>query len=212
MNRGQLHSELSKLDVRTIFDIGACDFQDSISLKKQFPNAEVYAVEADPTNYEKNYMYGEQSGVHTFNFAMSDTTGIATFYPSLYEKQQRRDWRYAGSLVKPLLKPDTNEALNHTVLYDTDGIYVPTKRFDEFCEEIKVVRIDLLFIDVEGAEYKVMKSLGDIRPKLIFAETHHYQVKNFDNEIDLNQFDELMFSLGYEIVDRLQYDTLYRHK
>jgi FkbM family methyltransferase len=212
VSRGQLYSELSKLDVKTIFDIGACDFGDSIKLKKEFPNADVYAVEADPINYFRNYSQAETYGIKTFNFGMSDTTGKATFYPSLYEKQQNIDWGYAGSLVKPLLKPDTNEALNHTVIYHTEGIQIPTKRFDEFCEEINVVRIELLFIDVEGAEYKVMSSLGDIRPKLIFAETHHYQVKNFENEIDLNQFDELMFSLGYEIVDRLQYDTLYRHK
>ena len=212
MSRGKLFDELSKLDVRTIFDIGACDFQDSITLKSQYPNADVYAVEADPTNYFGNYRTAETYGVKTYNFAMSDTTGSATFYPSLYETTQKRNWRYAGSIIKPLLKPDTNEALNHTVLYDTEGIDIPTKRFDEFCEEINVYRIDLLFIDVEGAEYKVMKSLGNIRPTLIFAETAHYQLKSYDTELDLTQFDELMFSLGYEIIERLQYDTLYKLK
>lgn len=210
--RGLLYNELSKLVVKTIFDIGACDFQDSIVLKNQHPKAEVYAVEADPTNYFNNYKRAENYGIKTYNFAMSDTTGTIRFYPSLYETTQKRNWRYAGSIIKPLLKPDTNEALNHSVIYDTEGIDIPTKRFDEFCREIKVDEIDLLFIDVEGAEYKVMNSLGTIRPKLIFAETAHYEVKSFDNEINLKEFDELMFSLDYEIVERLQYDTLYRIK
>lgn len=212
MSRGQLYNELSKLDPQVIFDIGACDFGDSIVLKNRYPNCDVYAVEADPTNYSNNYRHAEAFGIKTYNFAMSDKTGVATFYPSLYETTQKRNWRYAGSIIKPLLKPNTNEALNHTVLYDTEGIDIPTKRFDEFCKEINVVRIDLLFIDVEGAEYKVLNSLGDIRPKLIFAETAHYKTKSFDNELDLDGFDDLLFSLGYEIVERLEYDTLYKIK
>jgi FkbM family methyltransferase len=208
--RGKLQQELSKLAPKVIFDIGACDFTDSISMKKQFPNAEVYAVEADPTNYERNYMYGEQLGVHTFNFAMSDQTGYITFYPSLYEIKQKREFRYAGSIIKPLLKPETNEALNHSVTYDTTGIEVKTKTFIEFCNEINVSEVDLLFIDVEGAEYKVLQATGGIKPKLIFAETAHYQTKNYETELDLNGFDELLFSMGYEIIERLQYDTLYK--
>jgi len=82
VSRGQLYSELSKLDVKTIFDIGACDFVDSIKLKKEFPNADVYAVEADPINYFRNYSQAETYGIKTFNFGMSDTTGKATFYPT----------------------------------------------------------------------------------------------------------------------------------
>lgn len=212
MSRGNLFNELSKLEPKVIFDIGACDFKDSIDLKNRYPNCELYAIEADPTNYFDNYKNAESHGIKTYNFAMSDKTGVATFYSSLYETTRKTNWRYAGSLLKPLLKPDTNEALNHSVIYDMDGIEIPTKRFDEFCKEINVVRIDLLFIDVEGAEYKVLKSLGDIRPKLIFAETAHYQTKNFDNELDLDAFDDLLSSLGYEIFERLQCDTLYKLK
>lgn len=210
--RGILYTEVSKLAPKVIFDIGACDFQDSMMMKNHFPSASIYAVEADSTNYERHHDRAEKHGISTYNFAMSDETGFVTFYPSLFETTQKRDWRYAGSIIKPLLKKDTNEALNHTVLYDTEGIEVPTKRFDEFCKEIGVDEVDLLFIDVEGAEYKVMKSLGSIRPKLIFAETAHYEVKSYDNELNLQEFDMLMDSLGYEIVERLQYDTLYRLK
>jgi FkbM family methyltransferase len=210
--RGNLHNELSKLDVKTIFDIGACNFDDSISFKLKYPNAEVYAVEADPSNYIKNYKRAEKYGVKPFHFAMSNETGYTTFYPSLFETEKKIEWRYAGSIIKPLLKPDTNESLTHRVVYDTEGIDIPTKRFDEFCEEINVVKIDLLHIDVEGAEYKVMKSLGNIRPELIFSETHHYKVKSFDNEINLEEFDDLMSSLGYDIIERLEYDTLYKKR
>ena len=212
MSRGLLYSELSKLEVRTIFDIGACDFRDSIVLKNQHRTADVYAVEADPTNYSNNYLYAETYGIKTYNFAMSDKTGTTTFYPSLYHTIHKTSFRYAGSIIKPLLKPDTNEALNHSVIYDTEGIDIPTKRFDEFCKEIDVKNIDLLFIDVEGAEYKVMNSLGEFRPKLIFSETAHYRLNNYETELNLVEFDKLMFSLGYEIVERLEYDTLYKHK
>jgi FkbM family methyltransferase len=206
------YEELKKIKPWVIFDIGACDFTDSKNYKGLFPDCDVYGVEADPTNYEKNYMFAETLGIKTFNFAMSDTNGETTFYPSLYETKQERDWRFAGSIMKPLLKPDTNEALNHTVLYDTQGIKVPTKRFDDFCKEIGVDKVDFLHIDVEGAEYKVIQSFGNMRPTLIYAETYHYEVKSYDNEMNLEQFNDLMFDMGYEIIEKMTYDTLYKLK
>lgn len=206
------YTELKKLNPKVIFDIGACDFTDSKNYKQMFPNAQVFAVEADPTNYERHSNNAQMLGVKTFNFAMSDSEGFANFYPSLTEISKGVEWRYAGSIMKPLLKPNTNEALNHTVLYDTQGIQINTKRFDQFCNEIGVDQVDFLHIDVEGAEYKVVQSFGKIRPTLIFAETYHYEVKSYANEMNLQQFNELMSSLGYEVLQRMTYDTLYQYK
>jgi FkbM family methyltransferase len=206
------YEELKKIKPKVIFDIGACDFGDSKNYKGLFPDAKVYGVEADPTNYELHSRSAEELGIKTFNFAMSDREGTITFYPSLREIDKDIDWRYAGSIMKPLLKPDTNEALNHKVTYDIDGIEIPTKRFDNFCKEINVDEVDFLHIDVEGAEYKVVQSFGDIRPKLIYAETYHYELKSYDNEMNLEEFNNLMFSMGYEILERMTYDTLYKYK
>jgi FkbM family methyltransferase len=212
MNRGLLFKELSKLDVNTILEIGACDFQDSINFKHMYPHSRVIAVEADVENYRRHHKSAEALGIETFHLAISDKDGTTTFYPSLYEKTKKIEWRYAGSILKPLLKDNSDEGINHTVLFDIKGVEVNTSRFDSFCIKNNLDEIDLLFIDVEGAEYKVMNSLGEYRPKLIFSETAHYDKKSYDNDLSLEQYDDMMFSLGYEVIERLEWDTLYKFK
>ena len=93
--------------------------------------------------------------------------------------------------------------------YDTDGYEVKTMRLDTFCELNGISEIHCIHIDVEGAEHKVLSTMGNYKPGLIFAETHHYTVKNYDNNISLTDFDSLLDSLGYKVSVRLQYDTLY---
>lgn len=212
MSRGKLYTEIFKLNPKVILEVGAYDFHDSKILKDQFPNADVYAVEADPVNYERHNESAKKHDIKTFHFAMSDTNGIIKFYPSTIETKKDIEWRVAGSIMKPLLKNGTNEGINHSVLFDMEGVDVPTKRFDDFCSEIDVDQIDFLFMDVEGAEYKVVNSFGDFRPKLIFAETAHYKLKSYDNDMNIDEFDNLMESLGYRIIERLEWDTLYKHQ
>ena len=55
-------------------------------------------------------------------------------------------------------------------------------------------------------------TLGNFRPEYIFAETQHFQVKNYDNKINLEEFNKLLESLGYQISQRFTYDTLYEKK
>ena len=191
-----------------IFDIGACDFQDSMQLKLLFPQSSVYSVEADSINYERHYQKANILGINTYNFAISDEDGETIFYPSLEETKRKIEWRYAGSILKPVLKPNTNEAIGHTVTYDTEGVKVKTKRFDTFCSEIGIIRPDYLHLDVEGAETKVVSSFGDNKPRLIFAETCNFHA--YETGTTLQEFDELMDSLGYDIITRMEFDTLYK--
>ena len=113
-----VRQKLSEISNLVLFDIGACDFSEGIGFKRTFPNSDVYSIEADKINYERHYRVANKFGVKTFNVAFSDENGTATFYPSIFETKKNIDWRYAGSIVKPLLKENTNEALNHTVTYD----------------------------------------------------------------------------------------------
>ena len=192
-----------------LFDIGACDFVSGIGFKRIFPNATVYSIEADKINYERHYRTANRFGVKPFNLAFSDTDGTTTFYPSVFETKKNVDWRYAGSIIKPLVKENSNEALNHTVTYDLNGYEVETIRIDTFCKKNNIPKIDYIHIDVEGAEDKVLSSLGRFRPLFIYAETAHFEVKSYENKLNLEQFDSFMWQLGYNVFQRFQYDTLY---
>lgn len=204
-----VRQKLSELSNLVLFDIGACDFSEGVNFKRIFPNSDVYSIEADKINYERHYRAANKNGVKTFNVAFSDENGTATFYPSIFETKKNIDWRYAGSIVKPLLKENSNEALNHTVSYDMNGYEVRTVKIDTFCIENNIPKIDYIHIDVEGAEDKVLSSMGRFKPLFIFAETAHFDKKSYDNKLNLKEFDILMEQLGYKIYERFEYDTLY---
>ena len=191
-----------------IFDIGAHNFSDSINFKRNFPNASVYAFEADVVNVEKYGKNAEDNGVKVINFAMSDVNGEATFYNS--ETLNGNEWTCSGSLMKPITKDGTKEEVCHPgLLYNTDGYLVKTIKFETFCDENKITP-NVLHIDVQGAEKSVMSAVGKYRPELIFAETCEFDT--YETNTNLKEFDDLMFSLGYEIKQRLEYDTLYINK
>lgn len=190
-----------------IFDIGAADFGHTIAFKDAFPNAMVYAFEADAENINKHlHRVSGASNVVVTPCAISDKKGEATFFPS--ENYNGQPWRYSGSLMKPIVAPGTNEETAHPGLhYDMNGVKVKTVRLDDFCKKNRIKKIDYMHIDVQGAEYKVIVGLGDLRPTYIFAETCEFET--YDTGVTLSDFDELMKEKGYKIIQRHDYDTLY---
>ena len=189
-----------------IFDIGAHNFADSINFKRSFPSADVYAFEADKINVEKHGKNAEDFGVKVVNLAVSDTNGEATFYNS--ETMNGNEWTCSGSLMKPVTKNGTNEGVHAGLLYNMEGYQVKTIKFETFCDENKI-NPNVIHIDVQGAEKNVMSAIGKYRPEIVFAETCEFDA--YETNTSLKEFDKLMISLGYEIKQRLQYDTLYVH-
>lgn len=69
----------------------------------------------------------------------------------------------------------SSDALEHGVIRTDRSIRVPTRRFDDFAAEAGVGRVDLLKIDVEGAEALVLRgmerTLAERPPRLVVCET-----------------------------------------
>lgn len=193
-------------DNLTIFDIGACDFKESIIFKSSFKNSKVYSFEPDSYNIDKFSQNAIRFGIEVLPIALSDSDGEVLFYPS--DNLNGKTWKNSGSIAKPVIKEGTSEGIFHDGLeYDLKGCKVKSKRFDTFCIENNINNIDYLHIDVQGAEMKVLKCLGDFRPKLIFAETSEFET--YETGTNLEDFDNFMKDLGYIIKNRFKYDTLY---
>jgi FkbM family methyltransferase len=75
--------------------------------------------------------------------------------------------------------PENPDHVSHTILDrpETEGhsISVPMKRLTTIMRELGHARIDLLKLDIEGAEYGVIDELGEfgIRPQQLLVEFHH---------------------------------------
>jgi FkbM family methyltransferase len=187
-----------------IFDIGGCNFHDSLYLKQYFPNSEIYSFEPSRDNLNSYKEQADRSGVLVVPVAVSNKNDATVFYNSPTHIG-------SGSTLKPKVKEGTHEGINHDgLLYDMDGYEVQIVRLDTFCELNNIDHIDYLHIDVQGAEKFVIEGLGNIRPYFIFAETCEFET--YESGITTEDFDLYMDSLGYEIIKRFRDDTLYKLK
>lgn len=190
-----------------IFDVGAHNFHDSINFKKSVPNSDVYSFEAYNFNIEKYGETAKSSGVKVFNLAVSNEDGEITFYNST--NLNGTEWTCSGSILKPT--KEEGVTIHPGLNYNKDGLKVKSVRLDSFCKENNIEEIDVIHMDIQGAEYYGIKGLGDsLRPKLIFCETCEYD--SYEDSLTQKDLDDLLESMGYEMYVRLEYDTLYVYK
>lgn len=190
-----------------VFDVGACNFKDSLFLKLYLPNSTIYAFEPDIVNLRNcpDNVIGE--GIFVVPVALSDCDDLITFYPST--TFHGNEYKASGSILKPRTKDGTSEAIHHdNLLFDLEGYEVQTVRIDTFCKLNEISHIDFLHMDVQGAEMRVISGLGDIRPSFIFAETCEFET--YESGISLKEFNDYMSNLGYSIVKQFRDDTLYK--
>jgi FkbM family methyltransferase len=152
-------------DRLVIFDIGSCEAEDSIRLKRRFPNARVYAFEPLPRNVEamrRNLRRFGIDDVEVVPVALSDQDGTATFHVSSGRPDnvpEDEDWNY-GNKSSSLLPPGlTKEVLPWLKFEDT--ITVETVRLETFCRSRSIDSVDFAYIDVQGAELLVLNGAGN---------------------------------------------------
>ena len=194
------------------FDVGANSFSFGLYAKQIYPNAAVYGFEADIAVFNtttKNKKIAEANGLYYYNKAVSNVDGVTRFYPSL--KYSDKEHRASGSICTPVVDPHTNTMLNgyRSLEFDMTGYEVETIRLDTFCAAKKITKIDYLHIDAQGAEDKVVRGMGELRPTYIYAETCVFGSLFYETTTTLSDFDAMMTSLGYSIFDRTHSDTMY---
>jgi len=207
----EIHNELrvikstlgSKNNI-VIFDVGGCNFHDSLYLKANLHNAEIYSFEPSKENLSVYKDNAESRGVIVVPVAVSNKNDATIFYNSPTHNG-------SGSTLKPKVKKGTSEGVNHEgLLYDMNGYDVQIVRLDTFCELNSIESIDYLHIDVQGAEHLVIEGLGKLRPYFIFAETCEFDT--YESGTTLEKFESTLDAMGYEVVKRFRDDTLYKLK
>jgi FkbM family methyltransferase len=139
-------------DVQTVVDLGSHVGTSILFFSVRHPGAEIHGFEPDPRSFARlRANVGAVPGVTIDPRAASGTGGHATFHS-------------AGNSLASSLIADAEPGRDLTVDCVT---------LDEIFDELGVDRIDLLKLDVEGAEYEVLTHttrLGDVRA--IAGELH----------------------------------------
>lgn len=163
-----------------VLDVGANLGLLAIGFARLAPNGRIIAFEPSPTtfqNLEKNVEMAKADNVTTMNVALSDGKGELEFFDS--------PWFSAGSFVK-------EATLSATV--HRGSILVPARTVDEVVDELGLTRLDVVKIDVEGHELRVLRgamgTLAQFHPTVLI-EMNIFTVSSFGNVLPLDFLSEI---------------------
>ena len=90
---------------------------------------------------------------------------------------------------------------------------VPSTRLDTFCKSRNILHMDIVHMDVQGAEFFALKGLGRMRPSMIFLEIDETaEVGNYVGAIPENDIRAWFDKAGYRRVWDSEHDALYVHE
>ncbi len=157
--------KMYEIDLKTkyprIIDIGAHIVVDTIYFKQKYPKAKIIAFEPNPYTFkllEKNVSQNNLADVDIINAAVGDKDEESIFYISRADPDEA--WSWDNAMVK-------NKWYDERKARE---IKVHTATLKKYLKE----DVDLLKIDIEGMEERVLKSIGENLKKVknIVMEFH----------------------------------------
>lgn len=164
----------------TIIDIGAHKGTYSVLFASLMNDkGKVLAFEPDPANRSwitKNIQVNGYRCIETYPFALSDNDGDTTFY--------------AADGMGSLIPNPASKALSQ------EPITVQTRRLDNFLKEKNILNVDIIKMDVEGADLLVLKGAENTLRNMNLSLLMDIDVHGNSERKELF---ELLKSCGFEI-------------
>ena len=178
----------------TILDVGAHVGETAARYRALFPRALIHSFEPFPASYERlATAFAADARVVPHNVAVAAATGSARFRVN------------RASVTNSLLESDlrgSNYWGSH--LLDTEQeIEVKTLTLDDFCRDEHIDHVDVLKIDVQGAEYAVLEGAHGLLERhavdLIYLEM--IMAPSYVGQRKYHYYLTALDALGYELFD-----------
>ena len=184
----------------TIFDVGAHRGESALMYKTLFPTAAVYSFEPFPESFAAfQRETAKLANVQAFNVALSDRVGETEFNCNEYTA--------TNSLLNTA--PDVESVWPGGLVDTKKQIRVQTTTLDRFCQEHSIAAIDLLKLDVQGAEPLVLKGgeqmLRSGRVRLVYTEI--LTLPSYTGQTELHEFIRMMQDYGFELFNFYNLNT-----
>ena len=156
--------------IRIIVECGSRDGLDSLALNQFYAPEKIYAFECNPEAIEICKRNLADSPVVLIEKAVYNENKVIDFFPTDMEKSTNKELG-ASSILWHL---DNKES------YFQKKTQVEAIRLDTFMEQESLTHIDLLCMDVQGAEIEVLEGLGKKLSKIKYIITevafqHYYE-------------------------------------
>ena len=184
-------------EVEVIFDVGACHALESVELAKKYPNAKVYTFEANPVTY--NVCLENTKGydsISVINEAVNDYDGTCKFYPMDKDKTITT-WEDGNQGASSLYR--ANGAYDFIEKYVQYEIEVPCTRLDTFCQKNSIDKIDIIWMDLQGAELKALQSLGPLLETVQIIHTELEMNPMYEGQCLFRDVNEFLSDNGFDL-------------
>ncbi len=177
---------IKKDRIKTIIELGSRDVKDAILLSKYY-GAKVFAFECNPDSLAlcRENIQNTQNVVLVEKAVWNENKRIK-FFPVVASHDDLRP----GEKAKNIGASSCYVAGDHFhEKYEQSEIEVDAVRLDGFCKQKNIGQIDLLCMDLQGAEYQALLGLGDMlsRVRYIISEieiTPIYEGQHCFDEIE----------------------------
>jgi FkbM family methyltransferase len=139
--------ELLGKDNPTILEIGCHDGETTVWFLEEFPSATIHCFDPDPRALKKfQRRIGDDPRVHLHGCAIGAQQGRMKFHQSS-SREDGQEWDASGSLMAP-----KNHLQEYPWVVFDEEIEVEVRTLDSVCDDHGIADIDLIWIDVQGAE------------------------------------------------------------
>ncbi len=186
---------------RTFIHAGCFEAIHTIRFKEAFPDCRVITLEACPDNYASLVANKKDEIIEIVHAALCDHGGEVKFVSSYSSGGECG----SGSILKPSQKLHEDNGR----LQFTEPRIVPAVTLDKFCGLRGIKEIDILHLDVQGAEALALMGFGAMRPKLLFVEIS--ETEHYDGAASLSNLKAALKHMGYRHLNDDGYGALYLH-
>ena len=193
-------SWLSELNIkpRVIIDVGSYDGGDALKLSKAFPEARIVTIEADPFRATIVRQNLAATDIEIVEAAVQDHEGLVEWFPALINGTPDA----SGSIF---LMTEKEAAKRSHINQVHEPARVRGRRLSALIHELGIEGIDLLHMDIQGAEHAALLGLGEHRPRMIYLEVG----AAYEGAPSTGEVHALLRRMGYRLAADFRTDRLY---
>lgn len=167
--------EIFNFRPKVVFEFGARYGEDSLALASVFKEAKIYSFECNPNTLEScSIAVLANSQIKLIPCAVGNHDGEVKFYPINKEKTITT-WPDGNQGASSLFKASGKYPVEK---YIQDEVVVPIIKASTFMALEKIDSIDILWMDIQGAELLALKGFDDLlqNVKVIFTEVEFFEI------------------------------------
>lgn len=187
----------------TIFDVGSRDCQQSIEFYHLFPHSKIYAFECNPNTLPlcRQNIEKYRDRITLIEGAVTNYDGNILFYPIDQEKTVTT-WKDGNPGASSIFKSNGTYDAENYIQYE---ISTNCHRLDTIMEIYGIEKVDILWMDLQGAELLALESLGnnidDV--KLVYTEVSYKPI--YEGQVLFTHLHDFMIKNGFKLQNNLSF-------